>query len=57
MLEAGRIPLEKGVEHDFGVAMSMKLMAEGFELVANFDVVIDFAVEDDDVSRSSEWMG
>jgi hypothetical protein len=37
------------VEDDFGVAMGVERVAEGFELLANLDVVVDFAIKDDDV--------
>jgi hypothetical protein len=48
MLEATRVPFEEGMEHSFCIAMSVKVVAARFESFANFEVVIDFAVEDDD---------
>ena len=46
--EALRIPLEKGMERDLGIAMSVEAMAEGFEFTAQLGVIVDLAVEDDD---------
>jgi hypothetical protein len=46
--EAGNIPLEEGVEDGLGVAVRVEAMAEGFELFAELEVVIDLAIEDND---------
>jgi hypothetical protein len=34
------------VQHYFGIAMRMELVAQGFEFVPEFRVIVDFAVED-----------
>ena len=47
MLEAARVPFEKCVEHCFCIAMTVKGVTARFERFADFKVVIDFAVEDD----------
>ena len=35
------------LEHGFRIAMGVKTMAERFEFAAHFEVVINFAIEDD----------
>ena len=42
-----RVPFEKGVQHGFGVGVRNETVAERFQLGAQFQVVVDFAVEDD----------
>ena len=55
--KAGRIPRQEGMEHGLGVAMGMKLVAESFQFRPQFQMVIDFAVEDDDGVAILEVMG
>ena len=43
--EAGLAPLGVGVKDDFGVGAGVEGVTEGGELVAEFEVVVDFAVE------------
>jgi len=48
--EAGEtcgVPFKEGVENGFGVAAGMEAMAVLFELAADFQMIVDFAVEDD----------
>ena len=47
LLEAGGIPLQKRVQNGFRIAVGMEAMARLLQLGAQFQVVIDFAVEDD----------
>ena len=47
MLEATRVPFEECFKDRFCIAMSVKVVAARFESFADFEVVIDFAVEDD----------
>ena len=46
--KATGIPLEKGGQNRFGVAVRVETMAELFQFGAQFQVVVNFAVEDDD---------
>ena len=46
-LEAAGVPLEKGVEHSFCIAMGLKPMSARRKGPANFEMIVDFAVEDD----------
>jgi len=45
--EALGVPFKKSVENGFGVGVRNETMAERFQFGAQFQVVVDFAVEDD----------
>src|SRR5579863_2425714 len=45
--EALRIPFEKSMENGFGVRVRLETMAERFQFGAQFQMIVDFAVEDD----------
>ena len=45
--KAGRIPFQKRVQHRFGVGTRMKSVAELLQFRAQFQVIVDLAVEDD----------
>ena len=47
LLEAGGIPLQKRVQNGFRIAVGVEAVARFFQLGAEFQVVVDFAVEDD----------
>jgi hypothetical protein len=42
-----RVPLQEGVEDNFGIAASAKAVAERFQFGANRFIVVNLAVEDD----------
>ena len=46
--KALRIPFKEGMEYGLGIAMGMETVAKAFEFPTQLEVVIDFAVEDDD---------
>jgi hypothetical protein len=41
------IPLDEGTEHSFSIGVGLKAVAALLEFTANFEVIVDFAVEDD----------
>jgi hypothetical protein len=45
--EACSVPLEEGVQNGFSIAVGVEAMAAGFELFADVEVIVDFAVESD----------
>ena len=45
--ETLRVPFEKRVQHGFGVGMRNETMTKRFQLGAQFQVIVNFAVEDD----------
>ena len=45
--ETLRIPLDESVENGFGIGTGVKAVTKLFELAAQFQVIVDFAVEDD----------
>ncbi len=46
--EAVRVPLEERVQNRFGVAVGAEAMSALFQFAAQFQVIVDLAVEDDD---------
>jgi hypothetical protein len=46
--KAGGVPFEKAVQHGFGVGAGVEAVAARFEFRAHFQMVVNFAVEDDD---------
>ena len=46
--EAGGVPFEKAAQDGFGVGAGAKAMTARFEFGAQFFVIVNFAVEDDD---------
>src|SRR5271157_4015845 len=46
-LEGLGVPLQKRAENGFCIAMRLKVMAQAFQLAAEFQVVVDLAIEDD----------
>src|SRR5258705_8992623 len=46
LFDAGCIPLDEGAKDDFGVAGGSEPVTQTDQLVAEFDVVVNFAVED-----------
>src|SRR5689334_15017128 len=47
-LEAPSVPLEKRVQHGFGVAVAVELVPGFHQLRTQLQMVVNFAVEDDD---------
>ena len=47
-VEAPRVPFQKRAQDGLGVAMRVEPMSQVLQLGADFEVVVDFAVEDDD---------
>src|SRR5271168_1569256 len=47
-LEASGVPLEKCLQDGFGIAVSLKTVAEQLKLAADLKVVVNFTIEDDD---------
>ena len=46
--ETTGVPLEKGAEEDFGVAVRDEAVTNRFEFAAKVTVIVDFAIEDED---------
>ncbi len=59
LLKAAGVPLQKRVQNGFGVAVRVEAVAQLLQLGPDFQVVVDFAVEDDDgvAVVASGWAG